>query len=162
MSKKEIEKYMKYNYPISFKIEDGDYFVWFEDLPGCWADGKTMEEAIANLELVKRDWIELALERGIKIPEPDELSRYSGKLLLRLPKDLHKKLALAAKMNKTSINTYIISLLSSALSSAISQKTEIGKKDLGNLLEDSKSTFSTESEIGNEPSDYDYKYKTAA
>lgn len=37
---------------------------------------------------------------------------YNGKLLVRMPIELHKKLALAAKDNKTSLNQYIVYLLS--------------------------------------------------
>ncbi|RKZ25399.1 hypothetical protein DRQ26_05915, partial [bacterium] len=119
MSNNDIEKYMKMNYPISFVFEDDSYFVWYEDLPGCQADGETLEEAISNLETVKRDWIELALDRGMKIPKPGELSRYSGKLLLRLPLDLHKRIVMAARINRVSINTYIVKLLSEALAAKV-------------------------------------------
>lgn len=39
-------------------------------LPGCMADGKTIEEAIANTEVIIKEWIEVTLERGLEVPEP--------------------------------------------------------------------------------------------
>ena len=40
------------------------------ELPGCMADGKTIEEAIANTEVIIKEWIEVTLERGLEVPEP--------------------------------------------------------------------------------------------
>ena len=34
------------------------------ELPGCMADGKTLEEAVKNTEIVIQEWIETALEDG--------------------------------------------------------------------------------------------------
>lgn len=40
------------------------------DLAGCAADGATYQEAIANVEVVIREWIETAREQGRPIPTP--------------------------------------------------------------------------------------------
>ena len=40
------------------------------ELPGCAADGATYQEALANVEVVIREWIETAQELGRPIPEP--------------------------------------------------------------------------------------------
>ncbi len=50
--------------------DSGSYGVIFPDLPGCTAMGKTMEEAIMNAADSMRDWIEVTLEEGGRIPEP--------------------------------------------------------------------------------------------
>jgi len=71
-TKKELDELMKLDYPVSYTKEKGYYYVWHEDLPGCRADGVTLEEAKANLALVREDWIKLALERGMKVPKPKE------------------------------------------------------------------------------------------
>jgi len=41
-----------------------------EDLPGCAADGKTYREALANVEVIIREWIETAQELNRPIPSP--------------------------------------------------------------------------------------------
>jgi predicted RNase H-like HicB family nuclease len=40
------------------------------ELPGCAADGATYQDALANAEVVIREWIETARELGRSIPEP--------------------------------------------------------------------------------------------
>jgi predicted RNase H-like HicB family nuclease len=40
------------------------------ELPGCAADGPTYQEALANAEVIIREWIETARELGRPIPEP--------------------------------------------------------------------------------------------
>jgi predicted RNase H-like HicB family nuclease len=40
------------------------------ELPGCAADGATYQVALANVEVVIREWIETARELGRSVPEP--------------------------------------------------------------------------------------------
>ena len=40
------------------------------ELPGCAADGDTYQEALHNLELVMREWIETAKDLGRPVPQP--------------------------------------------------------------------------------------------
>lgn len=77
------------------------------------ADGDSIQEAFQNLEEVKRERFSYYLEKGILILEPQEEERYSGQFVLRLPKYLHKDLAIAAKSNGSSLNQYVLSLVSS-------------------------------------------------
>lgn len=60
----------KYERIIYWSTEDNAFLVEVPELPGCMADGETVEEAIANAEIIIREWIEVAKERGMEIPEP--------------------------------------------------------------------------------------------
>jgi predicted RNase H-like HicB family nuclease len=40
------------------------------ELPGCFADGKTYGEAVANAEIIIQEWIETAQELERDIPKP--------------------------------------------------------------------------------------------
>ena len=57
-------------------------------------------------------WIESKLENGFTIPMPQDENNYSGKFLLRLPKSLHKELALNAEHEGVSLNQYVLYRLS--------------------------------------------------
>lgn len=90
---------------------DGSYRAEINEFPGCIATGDTASEALANLEDVAASWLEVALEQGLRIPEPMDNSGFSGKLVLRLPKTLHRKAAHAAAREGVSLNQFIVASL---------------------------------------------------
>lgn len=60
----------KYERIIYWSKEDEAFIVEVPELPGCMADGKTVEEAIHNTDIIINEWIEVAKQRGQMIPEP--------------------------------------------------------------------------------------------
>ena len=60
----------KYEVIIYWSQEDRAFIAEAPELPGCMADGKSYQEALANLEVVIEEWIETATELGRAIPEP--------------------------------------------------------------------------------------------
>ena len=108
-SRRQIKEYLKLDYPFEVAMEDGDYYVSFPDLPGCMADGSTIEKALKNAEKAKRLWMETALAHGKDIPEP--AGNYSGRLVVRMPKSLHRDLTMRARREGVSLNQYIMSKL---------------------------------------------------
>ena len=61
---------IRYELIVYWSDEDQSFVVEVPELPGCMADGETYQEAIANVELVIREWIETAQEMGRPIPQP--------------------------------------------------------------------------------------------
>lgn len=59
----------KYELIIFWSSEDQVFVVEVPELPGCMADGKTYQEAVANAEVIIQEWIETARELGRAIPE---------------------------------------------------------------------------------------------
>jgi len=59
---------IKYEVIIYWSSEDDAYVAEVPELPGCAADGATYQEALANAEVVIREWIETAKEMGRPIP----------------------------------------------------------------------------------------------
>lgn len=113
IEKKPLDFYLSLNYPVTLYPEkDGGFTVEVVDLPGCLSQGETVEEAYEMIEEVRELWIETAYEFGDPIPMPSTEATYSGKTMLRMPKSLHGKLAEGAKREETSLNQYIVSLLS--------------------------------------------------
>lgn len=107
-------------YNASYKInvrpltdaEGGGWLAEILDLPGCIGDGETPEEAIKDLEEAKIAWIEAQIDAGRDIPMPRLEPEYSGRITLRLPKSLHRRLANQAEIENISLNQYILSLVS--------------------------------------------------
>lgn len=94
--------------PLS-KEEGGGYAVEFPDLPGCFADGESPEQALREAEDALHSWILTAKEFGDPIPQPKE--KYSGQWRLRIPKSLHAELSYRAKYEKVSLNMLVTTIL---------------------------------------------------
>ena len=60
----------RYEVIIYWSAEDQVFIAEAPELPGCMADGKTHRDALTNLELVMKEWIETAIELGREVPEP--------------------------------------------------------------------------------------------
>jgi predicted RNase H-like HicB family nuclease len=60
----------KYEIIIFWSKEDDAFVAEVPELPGCMADGKTYQEALANAEQIIREWIETATDLGRPIPQP--------------------------------------------------------------------------------------------
>jgi predicted RNase H-like HicB family nuclease len=60
----------KYEVIIYWSEADQAFIAEVPELPGCAADGNTQEEALANAQIVIREWIETAKSLRRKIPKP--------------------------------------------------------------------------------------------
>ena len=60
----------RYEVIIYWSVEDAAFIAEVPELPGCAADGATYQDALANVEVSMREWIETAREEGRPIPEP--------------------------------------------------------------------------------------------
>lgn len=86
---------------------DGTYRGEILEFPGCIATGDTPSEAYSALEDAACGWIESALARGQTIPEPIDANDFSGRMVLRIPRSLHKKASRMAERDRVSLNQFI-------------------------------------------------------
>jgi len=132
---KDLEYYMSLNYPFTVELykENGElrFGLQVPELQGVWADGKTIQEAYANLIATKKLWFETCLDKGIEIPEPFSEKDFSGKFILRLDPRLHRTLSERAQKSRISLNQYIRLLLGKQISNS-DLITEI--RQLGQLV----------------------------
>jgi len=116
--KKDLAYYEKLPYKIILeKWDDGEGPYWVAkvvELPYCSIHGDTPEEALQEIQEVKRDWLKSNLERGLPIPEPVSY-KYSGHIRLRIPPSLHKLLRDRAIAEDVSLNQYMTSALASSV-----------------------------------------------
>ena len=77
---KTLDEYLslQYRMVLTPDPDEGGYAVSFPDLPGCLSVGDTIDEAVANAEDAKREWLAAAIEDGYPINEPDDIENYSG------------------------------------------------------------------------------------
>jgi antitoxin HicB len=113
---KDLAYYLALPYTIELASDpDGGWFVAVKELPGCMSQGDTEEEALEMIKEAMEGWIEVALEDGMKIPEPRNLDDYSGKFVVRVPRSLHRELVKRAEEEGASLNQYINVLLAHAV-----------------------------------------------
>lgn len=120
-TKKDIESEAEYyaGLPYTTIIErrddQGTYYVAkVMELDGLMMTGDTPEEAVADLESVKREWIETHLEMGNKMPKPLNSRKYSGQYRIRMEPSLHETLARLAVREGVSLNQYMVTKLAQA------------------------------------------------
>jgi len=112
---KKLEYYMKLRYTTQITeiaAEDGGgYLVEIPLLKGCMSDGETVAEALDNIREAKLEWFTYMLENDLPIPEPVDVSKYSGKFVVRIPKSLHKTISEQSKIEGLSLNQYVANSL---------------------------------------------------
>lgn len=113
--RKALDYYLGLPYQMIFHpVPEGGYVVEFPELPGCLTQGDTLEDAHAMAQDAKKTWLSDAISHGEAIPEPTD-GHYSGRILLRAPKSLHKELIERAKREGVSLNQFMIYQLSKSL-----------------------------------------------
>ncbi len=111
-----LEDYLKLPYTkIVQEIQDENVHYFSGDileLEGCCRVGETLEMVLNNLQEALVDALETNLNLGREIPLPITEENYSGKFLIRMPRSLHRRLAIEAKKEGVSLNQYAIYKLS--------------------------------------------------
>lgn len=100
-------------------MEEGGFYAGVEELSGCLADGETRAEALERLQDAKRSWLATSLEFGDPIPLPLNTQGFSGRILVRAPKSLHRDLAHRSTLEGVSLNQLCVSLLSRGLGGCV-------------------------------------------
>lgn len=103
---------MKTKRPYELKVfwseEDKEWIATAPELPGCTASGGTPEKALKELETAMELWLRSRRESGWLIPKPIATRGVKGKILIRLPKDLHRELLEQAVEQGISLNQFCL------------------------------------------------------
>lgn len=104
------------DYPIQIAPlpadDGGGYLVTFPDLPGCIADGETIDEAISESKDAFEAWAMAEQQDKGELPKP---KTYSGQFVQRMPKSLHQQLASRAAIEGVSLNQLATVLIAQGL-----------------------------------------------
>lgn len=69
---KDLHYYLSLPYPILFTPSDeGGFVVSVPLLKGCLSQGDDLQDAYSMIQEAKELWLEVALESGVAIPEPE-------------------------------------------------------------------------------------------
>lgn len=98
--------------------EGGGYLATVPDLPGCMSDGKTMAEAIENVQGAIVSWFEAASELGRSVPDPGTTL---GQWRQRVPASLHVTLKRVAQNEGVSLNAFVSAVLAEAVGRKIGE-----------------------------------------
>lgn len=117
-----------YSINITWSDKDGGFIATVPEFRNLSAFGKTYEEALQQAKIVLDGYIETYKEDHSPLPEPFSTPSFSGQIRLRLPKNLHQTLALEAKKQGVSLNTYMVAQLS--FNYGLSKISELGSRHI--------------------------------
>src|SRR5579863_29368 len=121
-----LSKQAKYPKQVFWSDEDEGYIAIAPDLAGSSAFGESESEALEELDHAIAGWIAAAKAVGNPVPPPSTPSKqHSGKLLVRMPRTLHRDLAEEAAREGVSLNQYVIFVLSKRVSVGATLNTAI-------------------------------------
>ena len=93
-----------YTYRITWSEEDQEYVGLCVEFPSLsWLD-ENPEAALAGIRGVVAEAIQDMKSNGETPPEPLSSKRFSGKFMVRVPPELHRKLAIEAQEEGISLN----------------------------------------------------------
>lgn len=96
-----------YSYTVVWSDEDDAFIGRVTEFPSLAAHGKSQEKALRELRGVVEFVLNDLAESRESIPEPLSRRNYSGKLNLRMSKELHRRLALESTTQGVSLNALI-------------------------------------------------------
>ena len=94
----------RYTYRVTWSEEDEEYVGLCVEYPSLSWLAPTPQEALEGIRQVVADVVADMEVNEETVPEPIALRHYSGKFTVRIPPDLHRRLALEAAESGISLN----------------------------------------------------------
>jgi predicted HicB family RNase H-like nuclease len=110
---------------VVWSEEDHAFIGRVLEFPSLAAHGSTQAKALSEIRSVVQHAFEDLQDSGEAVPEPLNKRRYSGTLNVRLPKYLHRQLAIEAAEQGVSLNQLISTKL--AVTGWVGEKSRVAK-----------------------------------
>ena len=94
----------RYTYRVTWSEEDGEYVGLCAEFPSLSWLAASPEDALTGIRAVVADVVADMESNGELVPAPIATRRYSGNFLVRVPPELHRRLALEAAEAGVSLN----------------------------------------------------------
>jgi len=94
----------RYTYRITWSADDNEYAGLCAEFPSLSWLSKTPEGALRGIRRIVADVVEDMKKSGEPIPTPIANRNYSGKFMVRVPPEAHRRLAIQAAEAGVSLN----------------------------------------------------------
>jgi predicted HicB family RNase H-like nuclease len=94
----------RYTYRVTWAEEDEEYVGLCVEYPSLSWLAPTPQEALEGIRQVVAEVVADLEANDESVPEPIAIKHYSGKFTVRIPPDLHRRLALEAAESGISLN----------------------------------------------------------
>ena len=94
----------RYTYRVSWSEEEQEYVGVCIEFPSLSWLAATPEEALSGIRQVVNEVVADMEANGEQVPEPLAVRQFSGKFLVRIPPELHRRLAMEAAESGISLN----------------------------------------------------------
>jgi predicted HicB family RNase H-like nuclease len=112
MRTKAVLKSDHYTYRVVWSEEDAQWVGLCAEFPSLSWLAPTPEDALRGIRKTVADVVRDMKAGGEHVPEPICSRRYSGKFMVRVPPEVHRKLAVEAAEEEVSLNRLISAKLS--------------------------------------------------
>jgi predicted HicB family RNase H-like nuclease len=93
-----------YTYRVTWSAEDEEYVGLCAEFPSLSWLSATPEEVLVGIRQVVADVVTDLERNGEPIPQPFSTRQYSGKFMVRVPAEVHRKLTIEAAEAGVSLN----------------------------------------------------------
>jgi predicted HicB family RNase H-like nuclease len=102
----------RYTYRVTWSEDDNEYVGLCAEFPSLSWLAKTPGAALKGICKLVEDAVKDMQKEGEVVPEPIASRHYSGKFIVRVPPQIHRKLAIQAAESGVSLNRLASSKLS--------------------------------------------------
>ena len=102
----------RYTYRVTWSEEDDEYVGLCAEFPSLSWLAKNPEAALKGIRRLVKEVVKDLHNQGESVPEPIASRHYSGKFIVRVPPQVHRKLAIQAAEAGVSLNRLASSKLS--------------------------------------------------
>jgi predicted HicB family RNase H-like nuclease len=96
-----------FTYRTTWSEEDREYVGLCLEFPSLSVLAKTPVDAVEGIYKLVKDVVQDMEKNGEQIPDPISEKKFSGKFIVRVPPDTHKRLAIEAAEHNVSLNRLI-------------------------------------------------------
>ena len=109
---KKLPKIEHYTYRLTWSEDDNQWVGLCVEFPGLSYLASTHQKALRGIIKIVAEVVEDMSANSESLPQPLNSRRYSGKFMVRVPPEVHRRLALQAAEENISLNRLVSSKLS--------------------------------------------------